>query len=77
MNNLYSAVISDNNKISVFDTVTGVRKYSISLGDVQVVNGPIVAGEKITVVVKNKQGKMQGRVYTIKTGVLSYSFFVK
>ena len=77
MAKLYSAVASGKNTISVFDTATGVSSYKINLGDMEIINGPVVTQDKLTIVVKDKQGKMQGRVYTIKTGVLSYSFFVK
>lgn len=77
MGKLYSAVLTSGNKISVFNIRTGVRSYTISLGNVTVVNGPIVTADKLTIVVKTTQDKMQGRVYSLKSGVLSYSFFVK
>lgn len=77
MGNLYSAVLTGGNKISVFNVRTGTRAYMINLGNVSVVNGPIITSDKLTIVVKTPQNKMQGRVYSLKNGVLSYSFFVK
>jgi hypothetical protein len=77
MAKLYSAVISGKSAISVFDTATGISSYKINLGDMEIINGPVVTQDKLTIVVKDKQGKMQGKVYTLPRGILSYSFQVK
>ena len=77
MAKLYSAATSGKNMISVFDVETGVSSYKINLGSVEIVNGPVVTQDKLTVVVKDRQGKMQGKVYTLPRGILSYSFQVK
>lgn len=74
---MYSAVVSGKNTISVFDVEKGITSYKISLGDVEIVNGPVVTKDKLTVVVKNKQGLMQGKVYSLPKGILSYSFQIK
>lgn len=77
MNKIYSAVLSGPNKISVFDAIKGVRAYTISLGNVTIINGPVVTSDKLTIVVKDSQGKSIGKVYSLKTGVISYSFSIK
>jgi hypothetical protein len=77
MAKIYSAVISGKSTISVFDTAKGITSYKIQLGDVEIVNGPVVTQDKLTVVIKNKQGKMQGKVYSLPKGILSYSFQIK
>jgi len=77
MAKMYSAVVSGKNTISVFDVEKGITSYKISLGDVEIVNGPVVTKDKLTVVVKNKQGLMQGKVYSLPKGILSYSFQIK
>jgi len=77
MSKIYSAVISGKRTIAVFDTAKGITSYKIQLGDVEIVNGPVVTQDKLTVVVKNKQGKMQGKVYSLPKGILSYSFQIK
>ena len=77
MKALYSAVISGKNKINVFNIEKGVRSYSITLGDVEIINGPVVTHEKMTIVVKDRNGCMFGRVYTLPKGVVSYSFQIK
>jgi hypothetical protein len=77
MSKVYSAVLSNKNTLSVFDAEKGIVSFKINLGDVEVVNGPIVTKDKLTVVVKTRQGTMQGKVYTLPRGILSYSFQVK
>jgi hypothetical protein len=77
MTKLYSAVVSGKNTISVFDVQKGITSYKINLGDVEIVNGPVVTQDKLTVVIKTKQGLMQGKVYSLPKGILSYSFQIK
>jgi hypothetical protein len=74
---MYSAVVSGKNMLSVFDVEKGITSYRINLGDVEVINGPVVTKDKMTVVVKDKQGKMTGKVYSLPKGILSYSFQIK
>ena len=73
---LYSAVVSGKNTINVINIDKGVTSYKITLGDVEIVNGPVVTHDKMTIVVKDRQGKITGKVYTLPKGVLSYSFQV-
>lgn len=72
----YSAVISGKSKISVFNVDKGVISYNITLGNVDIVNGPVITRDKLTVVVRDQTGKTVGKVYSLKSGVLSYSFTV-
>jgi len=72
----YSAVADGKNKINVFDASSGVRSYSIYLGSVTIINGPIIASDKLTVVVQDSRGKTTGKVYSLKNGILSYSFTI-
>jgi len=77
MKSIYSAVISGKNKINVFNIEKGVKSYTISLGDVEIINGPVVTHEKMTIVIKDRSGCMYGKVYTLPKGVISYSFQIK
>lgn len=74
---MYSAVASGKNIVSVFDVEKGITSYKISLGDVEIINGPVVTKDKMTIVVKDRQGKMTGKVYSLPKGILSYSFQIK
>jgi hypothetical protein len=77
MNILYSAVVSGKNNINVFNIEKGVLSYKISLGDVEIINGPVVTLDKMTVVVKERGGNIVGKVYSLPKCVLSYSFTIK
>ena len=70
----YTAAASGKNTISVYDAERGVLSYKINLGNVDIVNGPVITQDRITVVVKDSQNKMFGKVYTLPRGILSYSF---
>jgi hypothetical protein len=77
MKSLYSAAACGRNKIEIFNVLKGVKSYTITLGNVDIVNGPVVTHDKMTIVIKTQQGQTQGRVYTLPKGVLSYSFQIK
>jgi len=77
MKALYSAVISGKNKINIFDLIKGVRSYSITLGNVEIVNGPVITHDRMTIVTKDRNGCMSGKVYILPKGVISYSFQIK
>lgn len=75
-NVLYTAILQGRNVLQVFDVTTGIKSYSINLGNVEVINGPIVTNDKVTIVIKYAKGRVEGRVYTLPRGILSYSFTV-
>ena len=77
MSALYSAVISGKNSINVFNIEKGVLSYKISLGDVEIINGPVITQDKMTIVIKDKQGILKANIYSLPKGVLSYSFSIK
>ena len=77
MDKLYSAVLAGKSTINVFDVRKGIKSYSINLGNVEIVNGPVVTKDKMTIVTKDTSGSMRGKVYSLPKGILSYSFQVK
>lgn len=74
---LYSAVLSGKNTINVFDVLKGIKTYSINLGAVEIINGPIVTQDKMTIVVKERSGTSRGKVYSLPKGILLYSFQIR
>lgn len=74
MEKLYSAVLAGKNRIEVFDVQKGVKTYTLNLGSAEVINGPIVTKNKLTIVVKEPSGSTRGKVYNLPKGVLSYTF---
>ena len=77
MNKLYSAVLAGKNTINVFDVLKGIKSYSLNLGTAEIINGPIVTQDKMTIVTKEANGNVRGKVYNLPKGILSYSFQVK
>lgn len=74
---MYSAVLHGKNTINVFDVLKGIKTYSLNLGAVEIVNGPIVTQDKMTIVVKERSGISRGKVFSLPKGILLYSFQVK
>lgn len=72
--NLYTAVMQSKNNIQIFDVLKGVKTYSVNLGQVEVINGPVVTRDKMTIVIKNSSNHLEGRVYTLPRGILNYTF---
>lgn len=71
---VYTAVLQSKNHIQIFDTLKGVKTFSINLGQVEVINGPVITTDKMTIVIKNNSNRLEGRVYTLPRGMLSYTF---
>jgi len=76
MSTIYSAVLTGKNTIKIFDVKKGITTYSLYLGNVEILNGPVVTDNKLTLVVKTNTGRTSGRVYSLPKGILSYSFDV-
>jgi hypothetical protein len=73
---LYSAALGSKNTIDIINIEKGVVTYRISLPGVQVLSGPVVTADKLTVIIKDTAGRTTGRVYSLPKGILSYSFQV-
>jgi hypothetical protein len=74
MQKLYTAALMGRNRLQIYDVKKGIRAYTINLGNVDVSMGPIITGDRLTVVVKELSGKQRGKVYTLPKGILSYTF---
>jgi hypothetical protein len=74
MDKLYSAVLAGKNTINVFDAQKGIKVYSLNLGNIEIINGPVVTQNKMTIVTREISGKTRGKVYSLPKGILSYSF---
>ena len=77
MEKLYSAVLVGKNIIDVFNVTKGIKTYTLNLGSVEIVNGPVVTQDKMTVVVKSKDNVLRGKVYSLPKGLLLYSFQIR
>lgn len=66
------------NIIQVYDVLKGIKQYTINLGsNTEIMSGPVVTGDRLAVVVKKNNSVLEGRVYTLPKGILSYSFNIK
>ena len=74
MPKLYTAALMGRNRLQIYDVRKGIKSYTINLGNVDVTMGPIITGDKLTVVTKETSGKTRGKVYTLPKGILSYTF---
>lgn len=73
---VYSAT-AINDKITIFDVNTGMRVISITLPNEIIINGPVVTGDLLSLVSKDRSGVMKGRVYTLPNAALKYSYTVR
>lgn len=77
MEKVYSAVTTNKNTIVVFDAATGIKSYTINVGNATIINGPVITKDKLAVVIEDSKHNKKSNIYSLKSGVLSYSFAIK
>lgn len=70
---IYIAVMEDPTKVSVVDASSGVKLNYIRT-DYPIINGPIVVGNRMTLIVQRPNGTKTGRIYNLPSGVLNKTF---
>lgn len=73
---MFSAV-ADKNSIKIFNLENGARVFTVNVGGSEIVNGPVVTGDRMSFVVKDCHGKLTGKVYSLPRGQLKYTFIAK
>lgn len=71
---VYSVTLSNQNKLNIIDAVSGRVLNSIQFTGM-LVNGPVVVGDKCTLVIDNN-GKKKGQIHQLPTGRLTQTFQV-
>ena len=71
---VYSVTLGSNNKLNIIDAVSGRILNNIHFTG-NLINGPVVVGDKCTLVVDNN-GKRKGQVHQLPTGRLTQTFQV-
>lgn len=71
---VYSVTLSNKNKLNIIDAVSGRVLNSIQFTGM-LVNGPVVVGDKCTLVIDNG-GKKKGQIHQLPTGRLTQTFQV-
>jgi translation initiation factor 6 (eIF-6) len=69
----YIAVIDGPSRLVIVDASTGIRINYINVGG-PIVNGPIVVGDRVTVITQKTSGSKMGRIYKMPSGGLITQF---
>lgn len=69
----YIAVLDSATKLVIVDATTGIRINYINVG-YNIVNGPIITGDKCTVIMQKSTGAKFGRIYKLPSGALINQF---
>jgi hypothetical protein len=72
---LYTVAVKSNNTIHIVDAKKGVT-VNRTIVQGEIVNGPIVVGDRFTVVAKQKNGTVMGFIYKLPTGIILDRFKV-
>ena len=73
MTKTYIAVVDGPSRLVIVDAESGIRINYINLGG-PIVNGPIVVGDKVTVITQKTSGSKMGRIYKMPSGSLITQF---
>jgi hypothetical protein len=74
-NKIYVAVVDDPTKITIVDATTGIRLNSVRVQH-PILNGPVIVGDKMTLVLQRNNGSRQGVIYNLPSGILSKQFSI-
>jgi len=74
MSKVFTVTLGSSSRLNIIDVVTGRILNNIQLNG-NLVNGPIVVGDKCTIVT-DKNGKRTGYVHDLPTGRLSQTYQV-
>tara|TARA_R110000851_G_scaffold142641_1_gene281342 strand:+ start:402 stop:632 length:231 start_codon:yes stop_codon:yes gene_type:complete len=72
---LYTVAVKSNNLIHIIDAKRGVTINRTTIQG-EIINGPIVVGDRFTVVAKQKNGATMGFIYKLPTGIIIDRFNV-
>lgn len=74
-NEIYSVTPGSPGKLNVINATTG-SILNIIQYDGDIVSGPIVIGDKCTLVVQNKYNQKSGRIYRLPQGTIHQTYNV-
>jgi hypothetical protein len=70
---MYVAVIDSPEKLVIVDASSGIRINYINVGG-KIINGPIVTGDRVTVITQKSSGTKMGRIFKLPSGTLINQF---
>ena len=72
---VYSVTLGTTSRLNIIDASTGRVLNNIQVQG-EIVNGPIVVGDKCTLVTQNSNSTRRGYIYSLPTGRLHNTFHV-
>ena len=72
---VYSVTLGTTSRLNIIDASTGRVLNNIQIQG-EIVNGPIVVGDKCTLVTRNSNSTRRGYIYSLPTGRLHNTFHV-
>lgn len=72
---VYSVTLGSTSRLNIIDASTGRILNNIQVQG-EIVNGPIVVGDKCTLVTQNSNSTRRGYIYSLPTGRLHNTFHV-
>lgn len=69
----YLAVLDGPTRLLIVDAQSGIRVNYINVG-YNIVNGPIITGDKCTIIMQKSTGVKFGRIYKLPSGSLINQF---
>jgi hypothetical protein len=74
-NRLYTVAVKSKNLIHIIDAQKGVTINRTTIQG-EIISGPIVVGDKFTIVTKQKTGRSMGFIYKLPSGIILDRFNV-
>ena len=69
----YLAVLDSATKLAIIDAESGIKINYINVG-YNIVNGPIITGDRCTIIMQKTSGTKFGRIYRLPSGALQNQF---
>jgi len=73
MTKQYLGVLDGTSKIAIIDASSGIRVNYVNVG-YPIINGPIITGDRCTVILQKTGGAKFGRIYKLPSGALINQF---
>lgn len=70
---MYVAALTGPDRFAIIDASSGIRVNTVSTGG-KIINGPVVTGNKVTVIIQRNDTATMGKIYNMPSGSLQTQF---
>jgi hypothetical protein len=70
---MYVAALTGPDRFAIIDAASGIRVNTVSTGG-KIINGPVVTGDKVTVIIQRSDTAKLGKIYNMPSGSLQTQF---